>query len=116
MKKIIFILMIAFAFSSQVKAQEILYTVKVSVDVEYYLYDKYEGEVGHSKGASEGQVINVCAKNKQQARELAISQCSTMCSGDQEFGTGQWNGQTLPKYKRRTVSDAEIILEGLPCK
>ena len=106
MKKIIFILMIAFAFSSQVKAANYIYNVTVTISVDYYLYDRMEGEVAHSTGANETQIIPVCASSPEDARTQAKKQCSIMCEGAQEFGTGEWKGKTLPRYKRRTVYDA----------
>lgn len=115
MKKIIFILMVAFAFCSQIKAANYIYNVTVTISVDYYLYDPMDGEVCPSEGVNETQIIPVCASSPEDARTQAKKQCSIMCEGAQEFGTGEWNGKKLPRYKRRTVYDAEALNTQTPC-
>lgn len=107
MKKILLLLSAFFFFNMYASAAD-LYYMSITVKVEYYYHKQFEGEYGNYSGMNEYQTIEVCASSPDEARVKAKDQCTQMCQGDQEMGTGNFNGETLPKYKRRSVYDVEI--------
>lgn len=107
MKKILLWLS-AFFFLHMYASAADLYYMNVTVKVEYYYHKQIEGEKGNHSGMDEKQFIEVCASSPDEARVKAKEQCSKMCQGDQKMGTGNFNGETLPKYKRRSVYDVTV--------
>lgn len=114
MKKILVVLLVILGFG-QVYAEDKLYYTVVTVNVEYYYHKRGHGEVGHYSGLNEYQAIEVCASSPDDAREKAKDQCSSMCHGDQKMGNGIWDGESLPKYKRRRVYEVKINSVGGDC-
>ena len=113
MKKLLLVVFAFLGITTYTYADKLYYTV-VTVKVEYYYHKHYE-EVGNYSGTTEFQRIEVCASSPDDAREKAKDQCERMCSGDQRVGNGNWNGESLPKYKRRSVYDVDVSAVGGDC-
>ena len=80
MKKIIFVLMVFLGIALNINANEkSSYLVTITVQVNYEYYDENGDKVGENTGIGTPQSIRVQARTPEEARSIALAECSTMC-------------------------------------
>ena len=108
MKKLFLVICAILGFNLAAKAVDQIYTVTVTIQVEYKYYDN-GSYVSSASGAWESQVIEVCASSPEDAREQAKVQCDRMCRGEQYMGKKLIGDKQCDQYKVRSVYDAKAV-------
>jgi hypothetical protein len=94
MKKILFVLMVFLGIALNIDANEKnSYLVTITVQVNYEYYDENGDKVGESIGAGTPQTIRVQARTPEEARSIALDECSTMCRQGKGLGKGKDEGK-----------------------
>ena len=109
MKKtfVILIALLGFVVNS-VSAKE-RFSVVVTVWKVYHYYDENGMEVGSTTEVAQAQTFNKCAETAQEARESAISECSTMCKNSRvNEGKKIYNGKYYECRSEKVVDDAKV--------
>jgi|GEM_PF-1464918 len=94
MKKILFVLMVFLGIALNIDANEKnSYEVTITVLVNYVYYDENGHKVGESTVPGMPQIITVQARTPEEARSIALDECSTMCKRGTGLGKGKDEGK-----------------------
>lgn len=112
MKKILLILIAILGFTCNIYSQEkYTYQVTITTQVNYAYYDNDYNLVGESSAPGVPQVITVQARTPEEARRMALDECSTMCErksrkdeGKRKYGNGTYQCySTVEPYEVKAV-------------
>lgn len=88
------------------------YNVSVTVRESYNYYDTSAGFaslVGSELKGSQVYTIEVCADSPDEARSNAKEKCASMCRGEMDYGTKEYNGKQCKCTIKSEVYDAYVV-------